>query len=247
MLKQHKNAFFDAIQDSGLDPALFSASETEVSFSPSTPFSMIVRKIRYLFREESPRGPVFDIKIDNSPMKFSVMQGGSFGHAYCRFTLFLLNFPVVGWGSQKPVKDILVTFKGWLENHAKKYIQEIQLPDYWSQMEMFKSFVADAEPNEGNREEFTEEEREVVRQSVQRFRGLLEEHFDPTPEQKEFINERLDYLTKAVDRLNKFDWRGLAFSTLVSISVNLTVDTERGKILFHLFKEAFKATVKLLQ
>jgi hypothetical protein len=76
---------------------------------------------------------------------------------------------------------------------------------------------------------------------------MIAEEFNPTQEQLQFINERLDYLAKAVDRLNRFDWTGLAISIVVSIAVNLSVDTEGGRVLFTLFKAAFQATTKLLK
>src|ERR1700730_9725630 len=66
--------------------------------------------------------------------------------------------------------------------------------------------------------------------------------FTRTPEQSEFINERLEYLSKAVDRLNRFYWNGVAISVVMSIAVNLSVDTERGRVLFNTFKAAFRAT-----
>jgi hypothetical protein len=63
----------------------------------------------------------------------------------------------------------------------------------------------------------------------------------------EFINERLEYLSQAVDRLNKFDWKAQALSTLISIAVNLSVDTEGGKKLFQLFSQALEFIVKHLR
>jgi len=50
-----------------------------------------------------------------------------------------------------------------------------------------------------------------------------------------------------VDRLNRFDWSGLAISIVVSIAVNMSVDTEDGRVLFTLFKAAFQATTKFLK
>jgi len=86
-----------------------------------------------------------------------------------------------------------------------------------------------------------------ARQAVDRFRTSIVNDFQPSPEQIEFIDEKLDYLTKAVDRLNHFDWRALAIPTVISIAINLSADTERGRLLFRLFQEAFKSTFKLLQ
>lgn len=99
----------------------------------------------------------------------------------------------------------------------------------------------------GESANFTEEEKESVRRGINRFRQLVKENFKPTSKQEEFINERLDHLSEAVDNLNRFDWRGVALSTLISIAVNLTVDTERGRFLYTLFQQAFREATKYLK
>jgi len=57
----------------------------------------------------------------------------------------------------------------------------------------------------------------------------------------------LEYLKKAVDRLNKFDWRGLAISVVVGIGINLSVDTNSGKLLLDLLRQAFNTVTYLLK
>ena len=57
----------------------------------------------------------------------------------------------------------------------------------------------------------------------------------------------LAVINRDSSRLNRFDWTGLAISIVVSIAVNLSVDTEGGRLLFTLFKAAFRATTKLLK
>lgn len=138
-------------------------------------------------------------------------------------------------------------FGCWLDDVAKKYIEDNELPDQWAQLNAYQSVVSGGEIPSGDSTAFTEEEKANVRASVNTFRGMIAEEFKPTPEQEEFINERLDYLAQAADRLNRFDWNGLAIAVVVSIAVNLSVDTERGRVLYTLFKAAFQATTKLLQ
>jgi hypothetical protein len=75
----------------------------------------------------------------------------------------------------------------------------------------------------------------------------LKDQFNPSPEQEEFIEERLEYLSEAVDKLNRFDWKGVALSTLLSIGANLCVDKESGRILFGLFQQAFQSVTHLLK
>jgi hypothetical protein len=76
-------------------------------------------------------------------------------------------------------------------------------------------------------------------------RLLIVGRFSPAVPEMESIDDRLDYLTQAVDRLNKFDWKSLLISTIISISVALSFDTEKGKQLFNLFKQVFDVIPKL--
>ena len=89
-------------------------------------------------------------------------------------------------------------------------------------------------------------DKPLVRNGTQEFRQLIIANFTPTEEQAEVINNRLDYLEKAIDRLNRIDWKALAISTVIAIGINLYVDTEKGRLLFALFQQALGAALKLL-
>jgi hypothetical protein len=244
MLKQHKNAFLDVIKLSGLDPANFTAEMRHVS-SVESSVETFLRLSRSTEDEK-----VFVIEIKNSPLRFAIrVEPGDFYKFKCKGAKFKPGFPMSGWWwrDPHPIEYALKQFRTWLDRVAKKYIEDNDLPDYWSQIEMYKSFVSGSATPPKDDKEFTEQEKEEVRNSVDRFRALIAETFNPTPEQSVFINERLDYLSRATDRLNRFDWQGLAISVVVSIAVNLSADTERGRVLFNLFKQAFQSTIKLLQ
>ena len=45
--------------------------------------------------------------------------------------------------------------------------------------------------------------------------------------------------------MNKYDWKSLAVTTLISISIALSLDSAKGQLLFILFKKVFSA-VKML-
>ena len=78
------------------------------------------------------------------------------------------------------------------------------------------------------------------------FRVLVIAEFNPDREQLAQIDERLSYLDPAVDRLNRFDWKAVALSTLIGMATNLTLDTERGRILWGLFQQAMTAVGHML-
>jgi hypothetical protein len=241
MLKQHKNAFLEAIQKSGLDPTLFSTSEID-------PLEGTGSFTRFMSIFSKYTSPVFTIVVTNTPISFSVRHiQSSFYEFHYRFVRFKPGFPDSGVMRANSVEEILREFNDWLMNAAAKYIEDNQVPDFWEQIELYKSFVSSSTPRKQNASEFTEEEKDDLRRSVQQFRHLIIENFEPSEKQTEFIDEQLDYLSKAVDRLNRFDWRSLALSIVISIAINLSVDTEKGRLLFRLFQQAFQLTVKLLQ
>jgi hypothetical protein len=236
MLRKYKNAFLAAIHEAGLDTSMFEAEEG-TSAEPDL-----------LYPVDKVTQPIFRIKLRNSPIKFLVREVATTFHEFSyRATFFAPTFILGFWYESQPVSKVLDAFKEWLEDVAKKYIEDNNLPDYWSQLKMYGSLAYNSDPPDETDSRFTEEEREEVRESVKRLSAMIAEEFKPTPEQSQFINERLDYLSRAADRLNRFDWNGLAISIVVSIAVNLSVDTERGRVLFSLFKAAFQATTKLLK
>lgn len=193
--------------------------------------------------------PVFIIEVGNSPVKFYIKHSiVDFDIFHYKSTGFSPMLSKKKWSEEpKFIEDILKIFDTWLKREAKSYIEEKQLPDLWAQMNIYKSFIANSTVPVENAPKFTEEEKETLRRSVHEFRRQIIENFKPSPDQMESINSQLDYLANAVDRLNRFDWRGLAISTLIGIAINLSVDTERGRLLFRLFQQAFHAAEKLLQ
>lgn len=102
-------------------------------------------------------------------------------------------------------------------------------------------------PDQDNIVEFTYEERQQVKLALSTFRVRLIETFNPTEEQLRVISERLDYLSGAVDRLNRFDWKEVAVSTLFSIATTLTLDVERGRQLWGMFQQALSTLIQLIR
>lgn len=72
-------------------------------------------------------------------------------------------------------------------------------------------------------------------------------NFEPEQAEMQIISDRLDYLSHAVDRLNRFDWQGIAVSTVLSIATTLTLDTDRGRVLWGLFQQAMSSVVHLIR
>lgn len=236
MLKKYKNAFLDAIHEVGLDPSMFDTEEGKDDGQDP------------IYGSSKVGQPIFIIKLNNSPIKFVVAEVNTSFHTFSyRGTFFAPTFILDFWRENADASKVLAAFKEWLEEVAKKYIEDNDLPDYWSQLKVYGSLVVNSDFADEKGTEFTEQEKETVRRSIDKFHQLVNETFTPSAQQAEYINDRLDYLTKAVDRLNRFDWNAVAINIVTSITVNLSVDTEKGRLLYALLKTAFHATTKLLQ
>jgi hypothetical protein len=127
------------------------------------------------------------------------------------------------------------------------YVVEQSIPDLWSQLQSLAPSFDEkwTQPEElGN---FTEHEKVEIRGAIQQLKRQITEGFTLTSEQAGVVHRRLEYLEAALDRLNKFDWSGLFLQIWISIAVNLSLDTERGKQLFELVRATFSGMARLLK
>ncbi len=241
MLKKYKNGFIDLIRKHLLDPADFNVSENK-----SYPVDACM--------SGEPR-VVTIIRFKKTPLIFEVFENPTslhaFGPNYTRFDVgfpYLLHYRSGGEiKSKHRIGQVYDHFENWLSGQVIPYMEEMKQPDSWQQIEQQKQLVSADSLTEYDTSPFTEPEKQQARASIGQFRVLILESFGPIQEQLEVIDQRLDYLSAAVDRLNRFDWKGLALSIVVGIGINLCVDTEGGRRLFELFKRAFSGVLHLLQ
>ncbi|EKO3922598.1 MULTISPECIES: hypothetical protein [Vibrio] len=226
MLKKYKNGFLQIIEESGFHANQFRAVEKEVDNHPG-----------------------FILQFVNSPLAFLTRTNSTdyFEHDY-RYVQFAPSYPK---SEYKPANDwclidgVYEGFKYWLEKHVHGYLEEIDIPDLWSQIERQNLFVDDPMINRSDKG-FDKAEKERVVLAIEHFKRLIEVEYKPTEEQLEVINDRLGYLIESVDRLNKVDWQGVAISALMSISIALSLDTSKGRELFNLFKSAFTSAIEFI-
>lgn len=228
MLKKYRNSFFEIIQQQGLEPSAFNAEDTD-----------------------SCGDVLFRIELKDTPLRFVVQQApGSYHNFRYGYTRFEPDFPLTKLrpaGTWEAIKFVRGGFTEWLTRHVRVYLDELAGPDLWQQVELQKPLVSGTALGEEDMASFTEEEKTQLRLSINEFRLVIVKTFQPSQDQLKVITDRLDYLSSALDRLNRIDWRGLAISTMLSISVALGLDTEKGRALFELFKQIFTKVVHLLQ
>ena len=138
-------------------------------------------------------------------------------------------------------------FVEWLQEDVSPLLEERETQDLWTRYSGSIDAIHKFKTSEQEFEQYSDDEKIQIKQSVNNYRLLVIENFNPDDEQLEDINVRLDYLSQAVDRLNRFDWKAVAISTVIGIATNLAVESEGGRQLFELFQEAFSQIILLLQ
>lgn len=228
MLKRYKNQLFKTIQEKGIDPKLFHAEEKQIENSN-----------------------IFVVKLTNTPLTFLIRNSKNNFHQFdWRFTKFKPTFqmtgykPNVGWASSEILND---AFSYWIEHHAKPYILDQIEPDLWERIALQAPLVTGSELVPEDTEVFSDDERARLRMSINEFRLLVMKTFEPSSDELKVIDDRLEYLSNSVDRLNKIDWRSVAITTLISISMALALDAEKGRLLFNLFLQVFSGVLYLIQ
>jgi hypothetical protein len=227
MLNSYKNGFLDIINDSGFDQEKFRS-----------------------FDDKDGNHHIFIIELIITPLKFIARTSPEdFRRLDCRYTLFGPGFPgsaIIPDDGYTHINDIYELFKKWLDSVVRSYFEELLIPNLWERInqnsEIFLSDLDDKAISS-----FKEEEKEQINFALQKFTALIKAEFKPSLIEMEYIIKRIDYLSEALNRLNRTDWKGLAISTLIGISTALTLDTNQGKMLYALFKRVFAHILFLLQ
>ena len=233
MKNKFKNQLFHLVNELGYSPNDFELKEN-INFPADSDFdsTIIVHK--------------------NSNYMFIIRENNqAFDEFDCQFTYYAPNQPLSDFYPHSDFTSfdyILDIFKEWTSTHLKKYIESSDdEPDLW---ENFKKRNESINFNKLEFEEtsfFTEDENKQITLAINELKYLIKKNIVNTDEEQILVNNRLDYLIENTNRLNKFEWKSLLISTLISITISLTLDTEKGKLLFELLKKAFNIFPKFIQ
>lgn len=224
ILTKYKNNLLAIIQESGLDPNLFITKEE------------VINKTKY-----------FTISLRDSKILFAVRPYmESFTIFYRRYSRFRADFSVTDDSYSSDFGSLAETFKSWLEEVVKPYLDDISTPDLWQTLEENRTRTKDKTATLEDFEAFSDEEKIQIRLSLNDFRLLIVKNFKPNKEELVAIDTRLKYLSNAMDKHNKFDWKGITINTVIAISIALSLNPEQGSKLFHLFTQVFSHIIYLL-
>lgn len=224
ILKKYKNALLGTIKEFDLDPKLFSAEDG-------------------LIDTEN----FFIIRLHNSPLLFAVQPWGiyfdKFGY---RHSNFLQGYPLSTRDYSSNFEELHVMFEQWLHSVVIPYLDEINIPDSWQTLEDSFSDTTHGIEAPDDLKPFSEEEKIQLKRSIDELQLSIENNFNLNKKELSAIKKRLKYLSDAIDKHNRFDWKGIAISTAIAISVTLALNPEQTRQLFQLFKEAFENIIYLL-
>lgn len=232
MLKKYKNLLLTYIRDNGFDPEQFLVEEKEVEHPL-----------------ENDNRSSFTLYFLKTPLYFRIWNLVDDYHNFeCLFTKFAPNFPDSILPDEKDYfnfNELSNAFVYWLKNHVNIYLEDQVTPDLWSQIQ-YQGALVNWIPNYQNNK-FEDFEKVEIRKSIENVRSLIIDTFKPSIDDKDAVSNRLDYLSESLDRLNRIDWKSILLSTMISISIALTLDTSKGKLLSDLFKQAFSKVLFLIQ
>lgn len=222
MRKKHKNEIYSIISDSEFDQNEFEFVESDIEEDELPTNKLLYKNSPFIFTIRTSRENfnLFD---------YQYVQ-------YCPDYSMTDFFPKRDYTSFEIVANSL---RAWLKNHIKEYIEDKTEPDLWSELQNGNKSFEINKIDFDNKDSFTANERNQVTMALNELKILISKNFRTSEEEQKLVTDRLDYLIDSSDRLNKFDWKSLAISTLLSISLSLTLDTTKGKILFELFRKVF--------
>jgi len=123
---------------------------------------------------------------------------------------------------------------------------ELREPDLWANpTHPGVRLLSAAQNSDYDETDFSGDERVEIRRQLNVFKNLVTAEFDLTKGQISDLDESLSYLSDALDRLNKFDWRKVFASTMYPLAVALSVDTATGNKIFDFVSQAFSELLSL--
>jgi hypothetical protein len=188
--------------------------------------------------------PASVIAYKETGLRFTVAPQGSMEYYVFSWTAYAPGFPTVrGSHESSPVEFIHIKneFMRWLGRDVTKYIEDLNEPDLWTAYLGNPIRLDIARINFNEQGAFLQEEIVQIRFALHTLNQLIHDKFNTTEAQQQEVTVRLDYLSNALDRLNRFDWLGTLVNTLITIAIALSLDTERGRQLFELVRGLLKA------
>jgi hypothetical protein len=141
-----------------------------------------------------------------------------------------------------PTWDLrLESIRRWLT-----YLErEVNQPDYWANIQRNVARGMSIGPLISN-EPFSAVEKEKIKSGLERLPIVLIEREIVAPNDLEYLEEQMNYMIAASDRMGKKDWGLLFLGTIISMAQTLALEPNKASSLWQIAKELFFTVLKLL-
>jgi len=219
LLPSQKNEILKIIQEQGLEYANFSWGIGEYTTSSedmlTTGLVDVVHKVPKLIYEDS-----------QFYFQFELLEG----QHHCTFSpgrekLFEQKFPRAWQHQKNSVREWTINLK-----------REIEAPDLWAEMEKYKVAFSLTLPEQLLNEPIPTYEAEKISKKLNLLADKIEEQFELTNEQNQFVRSKLNYLADATKRQRSVDWAHTLIGVSLTIAVGLSLAPDKAKELWELMR-----------
>jgi hypothetical protein len=205
--KRDRNRIFRTIEDKKFDPAEFELEDTgervTITHSSGSSFEFTF-KAGYL----DVAGTQYD--VGKYEYEFTVVEGiAETGNAYSIDTLRGLRI------------------ERWLDEIR----ETVGVPDFWDELKHGRQLVAEIQRGSDNTL-FTNDERRQIAAQLQAIKAQMREQFALTSGQIAQVNEKLDEVIEASERLGRKDWLVYFLGTITALIIASTVTSGAGEHIF---------------
>lgn len=190
-------------------------------------------------------GNIDEFRVKESELWFAFHQQvesyESFLYSYTRFT------PTVQISKSSvncTFDKALSSFSNWLNRQVSQFVDERESVDLFERFSTNENFNF-TEFDEEIHNSFTKNEILFIKTKLLELNNHIQETYNTNTTQNARIEAALLYLSEAVEKSTKFDWRGTLISTFLSIITTLTLDTNSGAALWNYIMNLF-SQIKLL-
>ena len=118
-------------------------------------------------------------------------------------------------------------FSAWLEYLRR----EVETPDLWSAISQEENLSKAAMGYEDN-SNFSAEQKIHLTKNLLEIKEYLQGLEQFSDEQKAFIDSRVEYLEKAIERMGKKDWINLTLGVLTNVIIGLAMNADKAREFF---------------
>lgn len=162
------------------------------------------------------------------------------GNTYRRW--LVLCTPGKETGGAREMHDSWVDVQTHFRNWLAWLTRELGAPDLWAQLHDQPMLLAALRDDPEDNRLFDEGERAQIAKGLAEIRSFLLASHELNQDKQDFVIRRLVYLEDAASRTGRLDWKHILVSTLVTLAVDLAMNSEGVRELFAFAITALRGT-----